>query len=109
MKTYFSGDAGDVLVNDTSASTSRTLKPRLDLRDHSPTGFAWGYGGSGPSQLALALLADALGDDRRALRLYQEFKWRVVAQWPQCEPWAITDEEIVAMVAEIDKPLPVLQ
>ena len=28
----------------------------------SPDGFAWGYGGSGPSELALNLLLDALGD-----------------------------------------------
>src|SRR5262245_22144387 len=31
----------------------------LELRNHSPTGFEWGYGGSGPAQLALALLVDA--------------------------------------------------
>jgi len=30
------------------------LNPRLDLYNHSPTGFEWGYGGSGPAQLALA-------------------------------------------------------
>lgn len=29
---------------------------------HSPDGFAWGYGGSGPSDLALNMLIDALGD-----------------------------------------------
>jgi hypothetical protein len=29
---------------------------------HSPTGFAWSYGGSGPADLALSLLVDALGD-----------------------------------------------
>lgn len=28
----------------------------LAVRNHSPTGFAWGYGGSGPAQLALAVL-----------------------------------------------------
>ena len=41
---------------------------------HSPTGFEWGYVGSGPAQLSLALLADALGDDERAQDLYQQFK-----------------------------------
>jgi hypothetical protein len=41
----------------------RSLNPRLDLWNHSPTGFEWGYAGSGPSQLALAMLADHLGDD----------------------------------------------
>ena len=35
----------------------RPLDPRLDLCSHSPSGFEWGYGGSGPAQLALALLA----------------------------------------------------
>ena len=45
----------------------RPLNPRLDLWSHSPTGFEWGYGGSGPAQLALALLADHLEDDKRAL------------------------------------------
>ena len=28
----------------------------LAVRSHSPTGPAWGYGGSGPAQLALAIL-----------------------------------------------------
>lgn len=35
--------------------------PSQKLWNHSPTGFEWGYGGSGPAQLALAILLDALG------------------------------------------------
>ena len=31
----------------------RPLALRLNVRSHSPTGFAWGYSGSGPAQLAL--------------------------------------------------------
>jgi len=42
------------------------LAPRRDLCNHSPTGFEWGYGGSGPSQLALAMLADFFGDPEAA-------------------------------------------
>jgi len=34
------------------------LPMRLDLVNHSPSGFEWSYGGSGPAQLALTLLAD---------------------------------------------------
>jgi len=56
------------------------LPPRNDLCDHSPTGFAWGYGGSGPAQLALAILADVY-DDEFALANYQQFKWDVVAKF----------------------------
>lgn len=29
--------------------SERLLDPRLDLWNKSPTGFEWGYGGSGPS------------------------------------------------------------
>lgn len=69
------------------------LNPRLDLRNHSPAGFEWNYGGSGPTQLALAILADYLGDDQEALNLYQRFKWRVIAELPwKC--WTLTAHEI---------------
>lgn len=50
--------------------------------NHSPTGFAWGYGGSGPAQLALAILLTRT-DEKTALRLYQDFKFEFVAAWPQ--------------------------
>lgn len=69
------------------------LQPRLDLHKHSPTGFEWGYGGSGPAQLALAILADHLSDDEEALNLYQRFKWRIIAELPY-KRWTLTSEEI---------------
>jgi Family of unknown function (DUF6166) len=55
------------------------LDPRRDLRNHSPDSFEWGFAGSGPAQLSLALLAHALCDDELALWNYQEFKFRVIA------------------------------
>jgi len=71
----------------------RPLKPRLDLWNHSPTGFEWGYGGSGPAQLSLALLADHLGNDDEAVTLHQEFKRTVVADLPH-RHWTLTSEQI---------------
>lgn len=68
------------------------LDLHLELRNHSPTGFAWGYGGSGPAQLALALLMHALGDQAMALAHYQDFKQDHVAGWK--ESWSITAEDI---------------
>ena len=38
------------------------LAPSLAVWRHSPTGFEWGFSGSGPAQLALALLLDHSGD-----------------------------------------------
>jgi hypothetical protein len=39
------------------------------------TGLEWGYSGSGPAQLALALAADVLGDDDKAQEIYQRLKF----------------------------------
>ena len=71
----------------------RALDPRFDLRKHSPDGFEWNYGGSGPAQLALAILADHLADDRQALDLYQRFKWAVIAGLPR-KGWSLTSHDI---------------
>ena len=68
------------------------LPLRLDLSNHSPTGFEWGYNGSGPAQLALAMLADYLGNDDEALALYQDFKREVIAGLG--DEWAISRELI---------------
>ena len=90
MKTYRGrreGYATKVTVD------GRSLNPRLDLWNHSPTGFEWGYGGSGSAQLALALLADHLGNDDEAVRLHQEFKAVVIAGLPRGQ-WVLTSLEI---------------
>ena len=71
----------------------RPLNPRFDLWEHSPTGFEWGYGGSGPAQLALALLADHLGDDELAVALHQDFKWAVVSKLSR-PTWTLTSDQI---------------
>ena len=47
----------------------------------SPSGFNWGYGGSGPAQLALAILLRAT-DHETAVAYYQAFKWDVIAKLP---------------------------
>jgi hypothetical protein len=62
------------------------LDARNDLRNHSPGGFSWGYAGSGPSQLALGILAHHFhqaGDspelaDAKALALYHDFKLKLI-------------------------------
>jgi len=63
----------------------RVLSPLPSQRvwNHSPDGFNWGYGGSGPAQLALALLLRAGLASRTAVHLHQAFKWAFVAPLPQ--------------------------
>jgi hypothetical protein len=82
------------------AMTTRPLDPRHDLRNHSPDGFEWGYGGSGPAQLALAILADYTGDDEQALRLYQSFKHRVIGRFDG-DLFALRDQQIDAFLRRI--------
>jgi hypothetical protein len=94
MKTY-SGirTENGCAVTVTDGGGSRALDPRFDLRTHSPNGFEWGYGGSGPAQLALALAADVLGDDEAALGVYQRLKFRVVGRLPAAS-WELAADEL---------------
>lgn len=91
---------GDTFVTVEQGGATRELSLRLDLWNHSPTGFEWGYGGSGPAQTALAILADAL-DDERAVKLHQKFKFDHVARFGT--RWAITSEEVIAWAESHDE------
>ena len=55
-----------------------------EIANHSPDGFNWGYGGSGPAQLALTILLRFLPKDKAIFR-YQQFKWDVIARLPQSD------------------------
>lgn len=84
------------------------LDPRNDLFNHSPDGFQWGYGGSGPAQLALALLADWLvrvgmpkaTADEAATRYHQTFKATAVAGI-QGDSWTLTAEQMRNICAAV--------
>jgi hypothetical protein len=79
------------------------LEASLKVVNHSPTGFCWGYAGSGPAQLALALLLDYFNGDReRALSLYQDFKFKVIARLPMDENFSLDIRQIEAAITEID-------
>jgi hypothetical protein len=73
------------------------LNPRFDLRRFSAMGFEWTYEGDGPRQLALALLADHLGDDAKALALTETFMREVVSVLDNA--WRMTGAEIEAAIA----------
>lgn len=86
---------------------------------HSPTGFETGYGGSGPGDLALAILADHFDEsesvvregyrksDRlsRAVRLYTLFKFDMIAprRLEMGASYTITSEEIDGWLAARDQ------
>ncbi len=98
---FYSGEKPEnVTVRE--GQVKRPLDPRHDLRKHSQRGIAWGNGEGG--QLSLALLADALQNDIRALRLHDRFKCRVVTLFP--ERWTITRSRILAYVNLMEQEVP---
>lgn len=57
-------------------------RPLAHVVRHSPDGFEYGYGGSGPADLARSILIDVFGLQSAPERLpisYQAFKWQFVA------------------------------
>jgi uncharacterized protein DUF6166 len=77
----------------------KPLDPRYDLKQLSATGFEWTYEGAGPAQLALALLADHLGDDAAALARYDAFMRAVVANLDNS--WELSSADIDTALAEL--------
>lgn len=77
------------------------LELRHDLRLHSAE-FNWGYGGSGPAQLALALAADVLGDDDQAQDVYQRLKFRLIGRLPN-DGWSLTEQRLRETIDQIQR------
>ena len=96
MKHY---EGGRSLAGSLVTVDGRPLDPRYDLRRLSKTGFEWTYEGAGPAQLALALLADHLGDDARAVALHEQFMRAVVADLDNS--WELTSDDIDAALKGI--------
>lgn len=65
-------------------------EPLQHIVEHSPSGFEWGYIGSGPADLAISILTDYLGDKEKALEYKGLFK-SVVARLPHVG-WILTNE-----------------
>jgi hypothetical protein len=74
----------EVFIDDVKLHPDESQK----LYNHSPDGFAWGYGGSGPSQLALAIMLKCT-DAKQAQRLYQDFKADIIAELPKDDDFTL--------------------
>ena len=93
-------DQGIVTVHQ-EGQPPRPLDPRFDLRRHTDS-LNWGYGGSGPAQLALALAADVLGDDALAQEVHQRLKASLVAGLPQ-DGWSLDEAQLCLAIAAIQR------
>lgn len=99
-ETIYEGDRAGLferctIIRREPGSEGRPLLPGASLKvwNHSPTGFNWGYCGSGPAQTALALCLDFMGGDAEgALGVYQYVKFDLVAKWG--DRWTLTGREL---------------
>lgn len=82
MKVHLKGnwETREVWLNGEKLTPERSQK----IWNHSPDGFNWGYGGSGPSQLALAVLLE-LCNMNAAISSHHKFKDEVIALLPQMD------------------------
>lgn len=74
-------EASTVRLYRESPAGRREIPPERSLAayNHSPTGFEMGYSGSGPAQLALAILLEVF-PQALAVELHQAFKAFIVAK-----------------------------
>jgi hypothetical protein len=119
MRTYIGKRTAENGVVEVARYDIRGRKKTRTLRHipfHSPLGFGWGYHGSGPADLALAILVDYLQEhpprkgwlagekfarwaaDSRALRHHQYFKRDVIAKL--ADEWEIHDSQIAAWLQD---------
>ena len=82
---FIGTDYHNVATKLPGSEVSKTLSPTRSwaVYKHSPDGFSWGYGGSGPAQLALAILLEVGLRPEDAEKLHQRFKWDVIAPLKQ--------------------------
>lgn len=98
MTTYEGKRTIDGLV---VTADGKRLDEHYEVKRFTKYGFEWTYEGESPQQLALAILADYLGDNARALRLSELFMKSIVANLDN--DWTLTGAEIDKALETIEK------
>jgi len=93
--------AGDRTIDGIVVTVNgEVLDERQDIAAYSDNGFEWTYEGDEPRQLALAILADYLGDDIRANQLSEAFMQRIVANFNNT--WELSGTDIGNAVTALE-------
>jgi hypothetical protein len=97
MKTYEGKRTIDGLI---VTVDGKPLGEHYEVKRFTRFGFEWTYEGESPQQLALAILADYLGDDARATRLSEPFMREVVANLDN--DWRLTGDDVDAALRKLE-------
>jgi len=93
MKTYEGKRTIDGLV---VTVDGRHLDENYEVKRFTKYGFEWTYEGESPQQLALAILVDCLGDNKRAIALSEPFMKAVIANLDN--DWVLTSDDVDTFV-----------
>jgi Family of unknown function (DUF6166) len=92
--------AGDRTIDGVKVTVDGApLDPRVNIMEFSKNGFEWSYEGPEPRQLALALLADHLGDHAAAKAKVEPFMRAVVANFGN--EWEMSSADIELALAAL--------
>ncbi len=94
-----------VSSNEFGQILDKQLPLHLDQYNVSPTGFSWGYEGSGPAQLAFCILYDFTGDLELAKRYAQTFKRTYIANLTIGENWSLQGDVLERVIQSWEKGL----
>lgn len=89
---------GQLTLMQHSCSGIRTNIQRTETY-HSPSGFNFGYGGSGPADTALNICL-MFTDKESAYNIYQDFKWKFLATGTEENRLVIPKSEILAFISK---------
>lgn len=111
---YYLGQRDENGIPKVSVVEDGVARPLKHINVHSPDGFEWGYAGSGPADLALAICADVLGERwettsiteslviaARSVTVYEKVKEKIVVGFPHAL-WSVTEEQVKAIILEIE-------
>ncbi len=90
--------SGQLTIAQHSCSGIRTNVQRIETK-HSPSGFNFGYGGSGPADTALNICL-MFTDKVTAHNIYQDFKWEFLAVGNEANRLDIKKETILKFIEE---------
>ena len=74
------------------------LDERTNVKRFTDYGFEWSYEGASPQQLALAILADHLGNDEQALSRSEAFMTSVIANLDN--DWVLSGDDIAKALGD---------
>lgn len=90
--------AGCVVLAVDCDGSVRELGPSLRRPRFPNDQWEWGYAGTGPANLAWALIYDATGDVELANEMHQHLKWDVVSGWHK-PGWSLDRDELLTLLS----------